>query len=258
MRLFAISDIHVDYDDNAKWVGALSRSDYRDDTLMVAGDISDRLPVLRWCLRELSARFRNTLFVPGNHELWVVRDTPQQHSLDKFELVAGAATEAGASMQPLRHDDLMIVPLLGWYDFSFGFPCDMLRRAWMDFIACRWPNGMTEPEVSRHFSALNPTQVPADVQHVVTFSHFMPRLDLMPAWIPQAQRKLYPVLGATRIDSELRQLGARTHVYGHTHINRQKTIDGITYINNAFGYPHEHHFGTRGLLEVSVAQESEA
>jgi Icc-related predicted phosphoesterase len=40
MRVFAISDLHVDYADNAKWVAGLSTSQYLDDILVVAGDVS--------------------------------------------------------------------------------------------------------------------------------------------------------------------------------------------------------------------------
>ena len=40
-RVFALSDIHTDYEENANWVRALSVSDYQDDILILAGDISD-------------------------------------------------------------------------------------------------------------------------------------------------------------------------------------------------------------------------
>jgi hypothetical protein len=34
MRVFALSDIHVDYDVNAKWVADLSIAEYQDDALI--------------------------------------------------------------------------------------------------------------------------------------------------------------------------------------------------------------------------------
>lgn len=253
MRVFALSDIHVDYDVNARWVERLSTADYRADVLILAGDVTDRLPLLSWCLRTFAQRFKVVLFVPGNHELWVVRDGPGKNSFDKFREVTRVVEEAGASMQPFRSGALYIVPLLGWYDYSFGTPCETLTASWMDFVACRWPEGTGAREISQYFSGLNQTRVPEDVEHVMTFSHFMPRIDLMPPGIPKEQRVLYPVLGSTRLDSQLRQLKSRTHIYGHSHVNRNKLINGVTYINNAFGYPHEEHIASKRLVHIAAA-----
>lgn len=252
MRVFALSDIHVDYENNAKWVENLSTADYQDDLLILAGDVSDRLLTLSWCLRTFTHRFKTVLFVPGNHELWVVRDGPHKNSFEKFDEVCTVVEDAGASMRAFRDGALYIMPLLGWYDFTFGAPGETLKTVWMDFVACRWPEGFGPREVSRHFSAMNATSVPDGVEHVITFSHFMPRIDLMPASIPNEQRMLYPVLGSTRIDAELRQLKSRMHVYGHSHVNRRKTIDHVTYVNNAFGYPHEERIASKCLLHLPV------
>jgi Icc-related predicted phosphoesterase len=44
MRVFAVSDLHVNHDSNAQWVEALSGQDYNThDTLILAGDLSDSL-----------------------------------------------------------------------------------------------------------------------------------------------------------------------------------------------------------------------
>ena len=49
-RVFALSDIHVDFDVNAQWVEGLSSVDYRDDVLILAGDVTHVLPKLASCL----------------------------------------------------------------------------------------------------------------------------------------------------------------------------------------------------------------
>ena len=66
-------------------------------------------------------------------------------------------------------------------------------------------------------------------------------------------RHLDPVLGSTGIDRQLRQLGATLHVYGHSHINRRVAIDGVTYVNNAFGYPQEGMIAARRLIALDGA-----
>ncbi len=262
MRIFALSDLHVDYDANLKWVHNLSRHDHVDDLLILAGDISHHRSRIDDCLSALRPRFRHLMFVPGNHDLWVLRDPPGTDSLMKFAAVMQTAADCGASTAPLQVGDRLIVPLLGWYDFSFGAPLPEVRQLWTDFRACRWPAGFDEAAITRHFIRLNTLPAapssPDDGNrplHRITVSHFLPRPDLVPAGIPERFRMLTPVLGSTLIEAQIRQIRPTIHIYGHSHINRDLRLDGIRYINNAFGYPQETRIAHRRLLcidEVST------
>lgn len=247
MRVFALSDIHVDYEANAQWVSTLSARDYTQDVLILAGDVTDRLRLLRWCLSSLAERFKQVLFVPGNHELWVVREGLPKNSLEKFAELQHVVEDCGVSMRPFREGGLSIVPLLGWYDYSFGNPSEELQAIWMDYRACRWPAGFEASDIAAHFESLNPRPLSGVGDTVITFSHFLPRIDLMPAAIPVSKRILYPILGTTRLERQLRSFSPTLHVYGHSHVNRRKEIDGVTYINNAFGYPSETGFTSRQI-----------
>ena len=251
MRLFALSDLHVDYEANFKWVRNLSRIDYRDDVLMVAGDVTHHQSQLAACLDTLVARCRNVLFVPGNHDLWVWGEEREQTSLHKFARVVATVEASGAVMRPSWYGQTLIVPLLGWYDYSFGAPSEELRQMWMDYRACRWPEEFEVEDVAAHFAGLNRELAPAAASRVITFSHFLPRVDLVPAFVPARHRVLDPVLGSTRLERQLRQLGSTLHVYGHSHINRRVRLDGVTYVNNAFGYPSESGMTARELLRVA-------
>lgn len=251
MRVFAVSDIHIDYSANQEWISQLSRSDYREDVLILAGDVSDKFAKLEWCLQNLVARFKQVLFVPGNHDLWVFRDGLPHNSFEKFALIAQLVRDSGASMQAWQHGSVNIVPLQSWYDYSFGEPGEILLEAWMDFRACRWPQQETAQQICAHFLQTNlPLPAIAPSQHVITFSHFLPRIDVMPSFIPQDKRYLYPVLGSSLIDLQLRQLGSKMHVYGHSHVNRQVSLDGVVYINNAFAYPNETRIAAKQLLQI--------
>ncbi|MFT8717299.1 MAG: metallophosphoesterase [Gluconobacter potus] len=252
MRIFALSDLHVDYSENMKWVSELSTSDFLADILIVAGDISDIPTRLRFCLENLARKFFKILYLPGNHDLWVIRDQQHKTSFEKFHEVLQIAAECGASTGRFVSDGLCIVPLFGWYDYSFGTPSSELKSAWMDFHACRWPEGFEVGEVAAHFAALNDLSPPTPGEMIITYSHFVPRVDLLPLAVRAKQRWLLPVLGTTRLEKQLRMVGARLHIYGHSHLQQRVEIDGVRYLNNAFGYPHETWIASRGLQCVYV------
>jgi predicted phosphodiesterase len=250
MRIFAVSDLHVDYPDNKRWIDQLSTNEYRDSVLLLAGDISDSLDRLRSTIEALALRFRHVLYVPGNHELWVHRDAPQLSSIGKFDQVMAVARDAGALIGPLDIAGWRLVPLLGWYDDSFGAPNELLRQSWMDFAVCRWPAGWDSRDVARHFLSQNNLLPGSASQRVISFSHFMPRADLLPWYLPPRARALLPVLGTSVLDTQLRSVGSRLHVYGHSHLNRKVTHERVTYVNNAFGYPSEAHIAAKRLLRI--------
>ena len=239
MRVFAVSDLHIDYEVNAKWVRGLSSVDYVNDVLILAGDITDKRHLLEWCLTTLSKLFKRVLFVPGNHELWVVREGSSKDSMKKFYEVVATVESSGASMHAFCESEVSIMPLLGWYDYSFGEPSEDLRSTWMDYRTCRWPSGLTEKDIVAYFTAFNNRQTWNTAETVITYSHFLPRIDLMPSFVPRATRLLYPILGSDQLEFQLRTFTPKIHVYGHSHLNCQTTIDGVSYINNAFGYPSE-------------------
>ncbi|ETR67036.1 MAG: hypothetical protein OMM_12036, partial [Candidatus Magnetoglobus multicellularis str. Araruama] len=74
MRIFAISDLHIDFKENLTWLHQLSRDCYRGDLLLVGGDVCDDLSLFMEGLKILKSRFREIIFVPGNHDLWVHRN----------------------------------------------------------------------------------------------------------------------------------------------------------------------------------------
>lgn len=248
MRVFALSDIHVDHPANARWITGISASDYCDDLLILAGDVTDSASLLTRTLASLARRFRKVLFVPGNHELWVMRDAQGGTSFDKFDRVLALAAQCGVTTAPLTCGSLSIVPLFGWYDYSFGKPGQKLSECWIDYRACVWPKGYTAMDVTARFVAMNEPALGIRNERVISFSHFLPRIDLMPASAPPDARMLFPALGTTRLEAQIRRLEPAMHVYGHSHLNRRRSIGGIDYINNAFGYPYESGLAARHLI----------
>jgi hypothetical protein len=83
---------------------------------------------------------------------------------------------------------------------------------------------------------------------VITFSHFLPRQELLwdqpsdrerPLSASQKGFNFSRVAGDARLDAHIRILGAVMHVYGHQHRNRRREIDGVAYLSHCLGYPYE-------------------
>ena len=67
-RVFAMSDLHVDYVENMRHMLSLSQRVFVEDTLILAGDVCDSLQRLSVLLDGMKQKFREVCFVPGNHE----------------------------------------------------------------------------------------------------------------------------------------------------------------------------------------------
>jgi Icc-related predicted phosphoesterase len=116
-------------------------------------------------------------------------------------------------------------------------------EAWMDFTACKWPNNWGEDSITDHFSSMNKPLLNIEnndsLTHVISFSHFFPRIDLLPSYITENKRYLNPVLGTSLLEKQIRYLNSNIHVYGHSHVNVAVRKEHTLYINNAFGYPYK-------------------
>ena len=238
MRIFAVSDVHIDYEENRRWFEKLSESDYKQDLLVLAGDVTDSLALLGRFFKDLRTRFWEVAFIPGNHELWVHRSNGM-NSFEKLQCVRDMAADCGIRTESFHFGSVSVIPLYGWYDYTFGQFFDIMRT-WADYTACKWPDDFDEKRITDYFINMNrPSLDAARNKVIISFSHFVPRIDLMPSFIPPERQRLYPILGSLLLKKQISILGSQIHVYGHSHLNRKVSIDNTLYINNAFGYPHE-------------------
>jgi len=246
MKVYAISDLHIDFDGNAQWFFSTLDADYAEDVLILAGDVSDELSRLELCFTYLVRRFKKVLFVPGNHEMWVVRDRIPT-SLKKFREISRLAEDCGVSMDVYHHAGVSIVPMYSWYDYSFAPPTDKLLSSWMDFYTCKWPKNWDLPHVTDFFLTKNISRLNTKNDFVISFSHFLPSSKLLPHFVPDEFKYIFPVLGSEKLAEQLSILKPDIHVYGHSHIARNVKNDGVSYLNNALGYPKERGLGGNGL-----------
>ncbi len=239
MRLFATSDLHTDYKENFRWLQELSNTEYRNDALIVAGDISDRLEIIRETLLLLGSKFRRLFFTPGNHELWVRGAAID--SIDKFRLVLDLCDKLDVATKPVRLENLWVVPLFSWYDGIFEAEMskekEVARQVWADFHSCKWPAD-TAP-LSDYFLRLNEPYLKSYDAPVVTFSHFIPRSDLLPPKEYLRISWLGSVSICAALEDQIRHVNSRVHICGHTHTTFDRVIDNVRYVQNAVRYPKE-------------------
>lgn len=265
-RLWAISDVHVDHAENRELLLGLDTSRYAGDCLIVAGDVTDRLPLLLDCLTRLRERFAAVTFVPGNHEMWLRRSPEFADSWSKFLALLDACDTAGVLTRPFRigaasGPALWVVPLMSWYAGPEEDPArslyrekrgstrDLTAKMWGDFQFTRWPAQRGRTIADRFLDwNLQYLDLTYDAP-VVSFSHFLPRQDLifghtarLPAHLrgdPTPAFNFTRVAGTTRLDDQVRHLGSRVHVYGHQHRNQARIVDGVTYVSHCMAYPRE-------------------
>ena len=217
----------------------LPSDEFAQDVLILPSDVSDSLESLKSIFEALKSQFGEVLYVPSNHELWF-DGAEFECSLEKFHAVMALCLASGVETSVFMAGKLSIVPLLSWYDFSFGEPCAYLKRAWRDFKACRWPAQLQTPvQICEFFLQRNNAVLDTVNEKIISFSHFLPRIDVMPSRIPAYRRRVYPVLGSAALDAQVERLNSNIHIYGHSHVNQSVVIYDIHYINNAYAYPKE-------------------
>lgn len=271
-RLWAISDLHVDHRENRELLRSLDPHTWRDDCLIVAGDVTDLFDGLLRTLSELSERFAAVAYVPGNHELWLPRTPGFADSWEKFHRIIEACDAVGVLTRPFRLSAagggrLWVVPLMSWYSgpeddaeaslyVEKAGVVDRTHEMWGDYRFTRWPAG-GERTLADRFLDCNEMHLDQTWDApVVTFSHFLPRRELIfPTeetlrQLPAAARRdptpafnFSRVAGSQRLDAQLRALQSRVHVYGHQHRNRVRAIDGVTYVSHCMAYPRERQRG---------------
>ena len=246
--IWAMSDLHADFPENQAWIEGLEAARYDQDALLVAGDVSHDLAVLEHALGTLRRTFARVFFVPGNHDLWLRKEPEEQpDSLAKLRQLDELCRRLGVETTPARVGAVWVVPLLSWYDEAFALAAAQVAGdaevdrsqlgLWADFRHCRWP--FPQAEVASYMRRLNEPHVHAYDAAVVSFSHFLPRPELVPPQRHLRFKALPLVSGDPALDAQVRAVGSRVHVYGHTHINRDVTLDGVRYVQSALRYPRE-------------------
>ena len=270
VRLFGLSDLHVDYAANLDTVKSLERPPGDGHlALIIAGDVTHNRTTLRDALLALRSTFDDVFYVPGNHEAWVTstdRADGIGDSVAKLRACEALAEACGCRTAPATLSDasgrcVRVAPLRGWYHASHDREPSVLpdddgsrgfARRWADYRKCRWPPqllgrggseavahgmGAGDDALSAYFAATN--TIERDGTPLVTFSHYSPRYECVPEKRFLLEPCLAKVSGSDHLGELVLRLKPDVHVFGHTHIPIDIDLDGTYYLQWPLGSPRE-------------------
>lgn len=254
--LFAISDLHVVYQENREIVENL-RPDGDGDWLIVAGDVGEMFADVTWALGLLADRFAKVVWAPGNHELWTPREDPvRDRGEQRYRRLVAACRELGVvtpeddyPVWPGADGPAVVAPLFLLYDYSFRMPGHTTKK---QSLAYAYETGV----VCTDEILLHPDPYPSREQWCwARVAQTAERLDAIPADLPTVLVNHFPLVREpTRIlrfpefaqwcgteltaDWHVRYRAAAA-VYGHLHIPRTTYYDGVRFEEVSVGYPRE-------------------
>ena len=254
MRLWALSDLHVSHPENQAALEGFPA--FPDDWLILGGDVTTGTHRLDWCFRHLAAKFRQVVWVPGNHELWTSPDTASGLGgvalYDRLVEIARLhdilTPEDPYPVVEHRSGPVLIVPLFLLYDYSFR-----PRHVRRDEVV-RWAR--EGGSVCSDELVLRPDPFPDReswcaarcedaAARLASYSPDLPKvlinhfpLEEEHAVLPRIPR-FTPWCGTRRTQGWHRHFNACAVVYGHLHIRGTQWLDGVPFQEVSLGYPHQ-------------------
>ena len=257
MKLYAISDLHIGSPVNCRAIERLGT--FRDDWLILAGDIGETEDHLRFALETLVPKFARIIWVPGNHDLWTIDPDPWPL---KGEYKYRRLVEVCRSYGVLTPEDpyavwpgtdggceVVIAPLFLLYDHSFRpahvAPEDAVSWARKSGVMCS-DDGLLDPEPHGSCEAWCARRVllterrlaekAAENRRFILINHFplrrdLIRLDHMPGYAVWC--------GTQATENWHLRFRAAAVVYGHLHMPGSHVRDGVRFEEVSLGYPGE-------------------
>lgn len=254
MKLYAISDLHVGHPVNHQ---ALARLPFfRDDWLIVAGDIGEKTEHFHYAFHILTERFQQVVWVPGNHDLWTLpsaenakRGQAKYHHLVDLCRSYGVLTpEDPYASWPGADFNALLVPTMTLYDYSFH-PASLTREAAMaraianeticaDEVVLHadpYPNIETWCAERCRYTEKRLSALPSEMPLII-INHYPLHLDM--AVLPRIPDfRIW--CGTRRTENWTERFPIKMIVHGHLHIRRSSLRGSVRYEEVSLGYPHQ-------------------
>lgn len=251
MRLFAISDLHLQYPENRS--ALLTLRNHPEDCLALVGDIGESIDHLHFAFEVLRPRFKQLLWVPGNHELWTSKSQPlegeakYQSCVDTARYYGVLTPEDPYPLYEFGDKKFYLCPLFLLYDYTFcpqrlpprkaiewaqeaGVHCvDEIRLKPTPYASVvEWCHARCD-ETEKRLTALNGAQT-------VLINHFPLRYDLV--FLPRIPR--FSIwCGTERTTDWHTRFNAGLVLSGHLHVPSTQYRNGVRFEEVSLGYPRE-------------------
>jgi predicted phosphodiesterase len=250
MKLYAISDLHLDHPINAQALEALPA--YPEDWLILAGDTCSTIKDLRFALIQLTQRFAQVIWVPGNHELWtgiggIEGGEKKYHQLISVCHEFGVLTpEDPYPLWSGSGGTHYLIPLFILYDYSFRPDYIALEYAvdWakQSGLVCTdeyyldpspYSSRIAWCQARCEYSEHRLQQIPSNIPRIL-INHYPLREDLVNlSRIP----RFSIWCGTRRTENWHLRFEASTVVSGHLHIRSIDYRNGVRFEEVSLGYP---------------------
>jgi predicted phosphodiesterase len=254
MKLYAISDLHLGYKVNRQALETLSA--HPEDWLILGGDLGETADHLEFAFDTLAPRFRQLLWVPGNHELWTLpQDPPGLRGEAKYQYLVSLCQHYNVltpeDPYPLWTGEgptCVLAPLFLLYDYSFRpdhIPMDQaLNWAVESGVLCvdehylhpdPYPSRQAWCEARCQLTAARLAEVPVEYP-LVLINHFPLRQDLVRlSTIPRFSLWC----GTRHTENWHTRFRAVVVISGHLHRPATDWRDGVRFEEVSLGYPRQ-------------------
>jgi predicted phosphodiesterase len=257
MKLYAISDLHLMSRTNRQALEALPS--FKEDWLILAGDIGETIELHRYALSLLTRRFAQIIWVPGNHDLWTLPSASSAEGFErgeaKYQKLVALCREYGVLTPEdpyvIWHGEntlAMLVPLFLLYDYSFR-PDDVPQEqalAWAEET-----NVICTDEVLLHPDPYPSRAEWCRARCVLTEKRLLEEISDIPVVfinhfpLRQALVRLKKIprfslwCGTRRTEDWHTRFPTSVVVYGHVHMRATDYQDGVRFEEVSLGYPQQ-------------------
>ncbi|MEV6347495.1 metallophosphoesterase [Actinoplanes sp. NPDC051851] len=254
--LLAVSDLHISYRENREVLDGI-RPESEDDWLIVAGDVGELFDGVGWALGSLRERFGTVIWAPGNHELWThPKDPVQLRGEERYRALVDRCRELDVltpedeyPVFPGREGPVVVAPLFLLYDYSWMAPGattkeKSLELAYAAGVVCT-DEMLLHPDPYPDRESWCHARLAATEKRLAAIDPALPTVlaghwplrreptDVM--WHPEFAQWC----GTDRTADWHLRFRAAAAVYGHLHIPRTTTYDGVRFEEVSLGYPRE-------------------
>ena len=252
MKLFAVADLHLGHPANREALPRLPA--HPGDWLILAGDVGETERHLELAFDSLQPKYKQIVWVPGNHELWsVASEGIALRGVTRYERMVELCRAHGVitpedpyPVVTIDDTSVRVVPMFLLYDYSFR-PEDVplegaLAWAKETGIVCT-DEHMLSPAPYATRIAWCQARVASTARRLDALADGLPTV-LINHWPLRYEFARPPMIlrfslwcGTKATEDWHRRFNARAVVSGHLHMPTSRRVDGACFEEVSFGYP---------------------